>query len=287
LLAKGKSPAKAAFLFSDGVHNVGTMSGATECFQQAGIPVFTYAVGPSDEEFLTAVAADTGGQFGRLSELSNPYCEFRRIRSIVSGDPVGACTTMQLKKGEALTLPFNVPRSQDQALMELRWRERKVGAEGSPAETPVDVQVLSPNGKVLKRPFTGIKYEEDGGSARFTITRPVPGEWKLVVSLKDGAPAEGLFVTFSASTVSQAPPILRLGGTPTPEATPDFQLPTPEATPGEESATPSGSPVEETPNPDPTPAPTGKPVLTPTPTPTPAPTAEPTPAPTPEPTATP
>jgi hypothetical protein len=285
LLAKGKAPARAGILFSDGDHDVGTMSGATECFQQAGIPVFTYGVGPADEELLAAVANHTGGQFIRLSEVSNPYCEFRRVRAIASGDPVGACTTLQLKKGEALTLPYNVPRAQDQALLELRWRERKVAEETVEGGTPVDVQILSPNGKVLKRPYTGVQYEEDGGSARFTVTRPAAGEWKLVVNLKDGAPAEGLFITFSASTIAQALPILRLGPTPTPDATPSgFGTPEPSSPSPENSPTLTPPPEpSDTPDPNATPAPTGKPEPTPSPTPTasPAATPQPTPSPTP------
>jgi hypothetical protein len=242
--------------------------------------VFTYAVGSSDEEFLTHIASETGGQFARLSDTANQYCEFRRIRAIISGDPVGGCTTFQLKTGEALTLPFQVPGEQDQAAMEVRWRDRRTADEAAAEGLPVNAQIVSPNGKVLKLPFTGIKYEEDDGAVRFTITYPTAGEWKLVVNLNDKAPAEGLFITFSASTNPQALPFLGLGPTPTPEAISLGETSTPEATP-----TP-------TPEPPVTPRPTlppAKPVVSRTPTPTPDPLATPTPTPAPTiaPTATP
>ncbi len=277
LLVNGKAPAKAAVLFTDGNQTSESMSGATECFQEAGIPVFVYALGAADEEFLADIAADTGGQMERLSEIANPYCEFRRVRSMISGDPVGACTTMQLKKGEALTLPYNVPRAQDQAVMEIRWRERSRDADSDIIRAPqpdqglpVDATIVSPNGKVLKIPYTGIKYEEDDGSARFTISYPAAGEWKLVVSLNDAAPDEGLFITFSASTVPQVLPFVALG--PEPEAEgetegPRFATPTPSATPEYTgSVTPS-----------PTPDPMSLPTPVEEPTETPVATAEPTP----------
>jgi hypothetical protein len=270
LLANGKAPAKAAVLLSDGHHDLGSMSGAAECFQQAGIPVFTYAVGPSDEEFLAHIASETGGQFARLSDTANQYCEFRRIRAIISGDPVGACTTFQLKMGEALTLPFRVPGEQDQAAMEVRWRDRRAADEDATEGLPVDAQIVSPNGKVLKLPFTGIKYEEDDGAVRFTITYPAAGEWKLVVNLNDKAPAEGLFITFSASTNPQALPFLGLSPTPTPEATSLGETSTPEATP---------TPTPELPvTPRPT-LPPAKPIVTRTPAPTPTIDPEGTPTP--------
>jgi hypothetical protein len=270
LLQYGTNPAKAAILLSDGRHNIGSMSGATECFREAGIPVFTYAVGASDDEFLLDVANDTGGQFARLSDLSNPYCEFRRVRSIVSGDPVGACTTFQLKKNEALTLPFPVPDAQDQAIMEVRWRDRRSLNEALAEGLPVEAQIVSPNGKVLKMPFTGIKYEEDDGAARFTIAYPMAGEWKMVVNLNDLAPAEGLFITFSASTIPQVAPFIELGPSPTPEPTaiPETQTPepTPTATP-EPTASPTPTEVPRKPTPTLNPDATLPPIATPEPPP--------------------
>jgi hypothetical protein len=270
ILGSGKSPARAAILFSDGHHNFGTMSGATECFQEAGIPVFTYAVGASDEEFLLDIAADTGGQFARLSEIGNAYCEFRRIRSIISGDPAGACTTLQLKKGESLTLPFRVPGAQDQAVMEIRWRDRRTRDEVAVEGLPVEAQIVSPNGKVLRMPFTGIKYEEGDGVARFTISYPMAGEWKLSVNLNDTAPAEGLFITFSASTIPQVAPFIPLGPSPTPEPSVAAETQTPEPTPtATSSATPSPTPRRTPSGPTPTydPDATLPPVETPEPPP--------------------
>jgi murein DD-endopeptidase MepM/ murein hydrolase activator NlpD len=283
LLANGKAPARAAVLLSDGHHDAGSFSGAAECFEQAGIPVFTFAVGPSDEEFLLHIANETGGQFARLSDTANPYCEFRRIRSFISGDPVGACTTFQLKKGEALTQPFKVHADQDQAQLEIRWRDRHTTDSAAADGQPVDAQIVSPNGKVLKLPFTGIKYEEDDGAVRFTITYPLEGEWKLVVNLNDSAPAEGLFITFSASTIPQALPFV-LQPTPTPEPTQLADTATPEPSPSD-TPTPTPSKTGGPPKtPDPmndrthTPSPTKPPKTTPSLTPSPS--LSPTPSPT-------
>lgn len=282
LLAHGASPAKAAVLLSDGHHDMGSFSGAAECFQQAGIPVFTYAVGSADEPFLQHIAEETGGQFVKLSDVTNPYCEFRRIRAIVSGDPPGRCSTFQLKQNEALTLPFRVPAEQDQAVLEIRWRDRR-SAEAAAAEgVPVDAQIQNPRGRLLERPTPGIKYEDDDGAVRYTISSPLSGEWKLVVSLNDEAPVEGLFITFSASTVPQALPFVELTPDSEPEPAALSETATPEPTPSETAEpTPTVTPKSKAPSKKGTPTPA--PSATPAPSETPTPAADATPAPTPTP----
>lgn len=270
LLAHGANPAKAAVLLSDGHHEVGGFSGAVECYKEAGIPVFTYGVGASNEAFLKDIADETGGQFTYLAAAANPYCEFRRVRAIISGDPVGDCTTFELKQNGALTLPFYVPGSQDQASLEIRWRDRRTAEQVAAEGEPVDAQIVSPGGDQLTIPYPGIKLEKDDGAFRYTIARPVSGEWKLIVNLNDKAPPDGLFVTFSASTIPQALPFVDLApaGEPPATALPDTATPAPPAT-----RTPTPTPAVNPPTPDPMSVPT--PTLTPTPKPTPKPTPSP------------
>lgn len=259
LINRGKAPARAAILLSDGNHNKGSFSGAEECFKEAGIPVFAYGVGPSNQFLLKRLAEKTGGEFRMLSDVQNPYCEFRRIRTILSGDPPGDCTTFQVKAGETLTLPFQMPEDQDQAVLEVRWRERRTAAKVAEEGIPVVSQIISPASKPLTIPFPGITYEEQDGAVRYTIAYPLSGEWKLIVATNEKAPPEGLFVTFSASTITQASPYYEL---PQEE---DIPTEVPVDTPVEiaaETETPAPSDTE-------TPRPTRGLPATPTPEPTP------------------
>lgn len=268
LLEHGRNPAKAAVLLSDGNHEVGGFSGAIECFKEAGIPVFTYGVGASNQAFLTDIAQQTGGQFAFLAAAANPYCEFRRVRAVISGDPIGDCTTFELRQNEALTLPFSVPSGQDQASLEIRWRDRRTAEEVAAEGEPVTATLVSPGGTTLELPYPGIKLDKDDGAFRYTIARPLSGQWTLIVDLNDNAPAEGLFVTFSASTIPQALPFIDVAAA-EPEPTADPAA----ATPDQQTATPAPAATGDTPTPDPMSLPTP----TATPTPTPSPPATPTP----------
>jgi Mg-chelatase subunit ChlD len=208
LLSRGGAPARAAILVSDGQHNVGAFTGAEECFREAGIPVFTYAVGRANRYLLRHLASETGGEFHELSDVDNLYCEFLRIRIHLSGDPPGLCTTFQLKRGDRLSLPFQMPPDQDQGTLEVRWRERRTGDQVAKDGIPVQAQILDTRGSALKKETRGIRYQEDDGSLRYLVSYPEAGQWKLIVKATDKVPEEGLFITFSASTIPQAPPYL-------------------------------------------------------------------------------
>ncbi len=282
LLSRGGAPARAAILVSDGQHNVGAFTGAEECFREAGIPVYTYAVGRANRYLLRHLANETGGEFHELSGVDNLYCEFLRIRIILSGDPPGLCTTFQLKRGEQLSLPFAMPPEQDQGTLEVRWRDRRTEDQVKAEGMPVQAQILDPAARQLKKDTYGIRYQEDDGSIRYLVSYPDTGEWKLIVTATDKVPEEGIFITFSASTIPQAPPYLESQlapkESPTPGA-PTFADPNDpcsgpvmnEVTGGEEP-TPGAEPSEE-------PLPTDEPLPTEEPSSTdePQPTGEPSP----------
>jgi cell division septation protein DedD len=265
LLAHGDAPARAAILLSDGKHNKGSFSGAEECFTEAGIPVYAYGIGAVRPYLLKKIADSTGGEFTMLSQVTNLYCEFLRIRTILSGDPPGRCTTFPLGPSDALTLPFHIPPAQDQAVLEVRWRDRRTAEEAAEEGIPIVVQILGPSGTPLEIPFPGITYEEEDGAARYSITRPVDGEWTLIVSATDLVPEEGLFITFSATTITQVSPLYDIV----------IEEPT-ETPPPTEEPSPSGSPTEAT-TPEPTVTPTPRPTRGGAPTDAPIETPEPSP----------
>lgn len=257
LLANGSAPAKAVILLSDGKHNKGSFSGAAECLQEAGIPVFSYAPGRGNLSLLSGLAEKTGGEFRRLSEIENLYCEFLRVRTVLSGDPPGSCTTLQLKQGDSISMPFSIPADQDQALLEVRWRERRTSEEAAAQGVPVNTRILGPSGTPLSVPFPGVGVEEHEGAVVYRIAYPQEGTWTLVVSATELIPAEGIFVTFSASTVPQVPPSF-------------FEDNPPPGTPDVLAETETPAPTES-PSPTATPRPT-RTIRTPWPT------AEPTPS---------
>ncbi len=273
LLTHGKAPTKAAILVSDGRHNVGPMVAAEECLQEAGIPVFSYSTGVANSYLLRRIAARTGGEFHRLADIDNLYCEFLRVRTILSGDPPGLCTTFPLKPGEKLSLPFKIPADQDQAVLQIRWRDRRTSDRVEAEVMPVRASIVDPDRKLLKTPAPGIKRETEDGSIRYIVSYPETGEWKLMVAAGEKLPPEGIYVTFSASTIPQAPPYLKLDATPTvtpvvgPGDGPCMVAPrgSPSNTP-----TPSGSPSAE-------PTETATPAVSETPTDTATPPPEPTP----------
>lgn len=308
LLSRGGAPARAAILVSDGQHNVGAFTGAEECFRESGIPVYTYAVGRANRYLLRRLATETGGEFHKLADVDNLYCEFLRIRIVLSGDPPGICTTFQLKQGERLSLPFDMPPDQDQGTMEVRWRDRRTERQVKIQGIPVQAQIIDPSGTQLKKDTRGIRYQEDDGSLRYLASYPDTGQWKLIVKATEKVPKEGIFVTFSASTIPQAPPYLIKDLTPRdPESSdspvflnPDDLCATPVIVdePGSEDPSPNASPTDATPvdkplptddpSADVTPGPIDESEATPiscvstpnpseSPTPDPAPTEEPTP----------
>ena len=301
LLSRGGAPARAAILVSDGQHNVGAFTGAEECYRESGIPVYTYAVGRANRYLLRHLAAQTGGEFHELSEVDNLYCEFLRIRIVLSGDPPGLCTTFQLKRGERLSLPFDMPPDQDQGTMEVRWRDRRTERQVKVQGIPVQAQIIDPAGTQLKKDTRGIRYQEDDGSLRYLASYPDAGQWKLIVKATDKVPKEGIFVTFSASTIPQAPPYLIKDLTPRDEEDGDSPIflkpddpcagPVIVDDPVFEEPSPDASPVDPTPidEPSPTddPVPTDEPLPTDEPSPTDGPDPDPTPGPTDEPEVTP
>jgi len=214
LLANGQAPVRAAILLSDGKHNKGSFSGASECFQESGIPVFSYAVGRGNLTLLSDLAEKTGGEFRRLSEIDNLYCEFLRVRSVLSGDPPGSCTTFPLKQGDSLSLPFTVPEDQDQAVLEVRWRERRTAEAASSQGSPIRTEIIGPLGKPIALPLSGITVRESDGAISYTIAYPKAGQWTLVVAAGELPTAEGIFVTFSAGTIPQAAPQFTLENPP-------------------------------------------------------------------------
>jgi hypothetical protein len=260
LLENGQAPAKAAILISDGRHNKGKFSAAEECFSENGIPVYTFGVGAANSYLMRRVAQKTGGEFKRLTETDNLYCEFFRVRTLLSGDPPGKCTTTQVKPGSSIQLPFDIPAGQDQALLEVRWRERRTPEQAAAEGIPVTTQLVSPSGRALPNNFPGLTYVQDEDGVRYTIAYPLAGKWTLVVNANDKTPPEGVFVTFSASTIPQAPPFIDLPDEPPPydEIPTEAPTETPAAT---ETETPT--PLEtETPTPQPTDTGPGRPTRT-------------------------
>jgi hypothetical protein len=151
-------------------------------------------------------------------------------------------------------------------MLEIRWRERRTAEQAAAEGIPVTTQLLSPSGRALPNDFPGITYSQNEDGVRYTIAYPVPGEWKLVVTANEKAPPEGVFVTFSASTIPQAPPFVFLPEQPpaydeTP--TPEGETPTPEAT----AETPTDVGEEPTPTRDPNDTSTPRPTRTPVPSP--------------------
>jgi hypothetical protein len=280
LLANGQAPTRAAVLISDGKHNMGKFSAAEECFNESGIPVFTFGVGNSNNYLLRRIANKTGGEFKRLSQVENLYCEFLRVRTLLSGDPPGRCTTSQVKQGQTVELPFTIPSGQDQAILEIRWRERRTAEQAAAEGIPVTTQLMSPSGRLLPNDFPGITYTQNEDGVRYTIAYPLPGEWKIIVTANEKAPPEGVFVTFSASTIPQAPPFIILPDEPPAyEETPTpGETETPEAT-EEPSPTDGASPTPtRDPNDTSTPRPTRTIVPSPSETERPTRTAEPLPS---------
>ena len=212
----GRRPRKAAILISDGRHNKGKFSAAEECFSENGIPVYTFGVGAANSYLMRRVAAKSGGEFKRLTAADNLYCEFFRVRTLLSGDPPGKCTTSQVKPGTSISLPFDIPAGQDQAILEVRWRERRTPEQAAAEGIPVTTQIVSPTGRVLPNNFPGLTYIQDEDGVRYTIAYPLAGKWTLVVNANEKTPPEGVFVTFSASTIPQAPPFIDLPDEPPP-----------------------------------------------------------------------
>jgi hypothetical protein len=268
LLKHGTFNARAVVLISDGLDNVGRSQRPEECLAHHGVPVFAYRMGGGQAKLLEEIATTTGGEYQALADVKNLYCEFRRVRTLVSGDPPGRCSALRLAPGDVLSLPFMVPRGQDAATLEIRWRERTVaGVEG--AESPgIKALLHAPSGRKLTLPYSGVTLHEDGGSARYTIARPLAGTWSLSVTGENIAP-EGIYVTFAGFIVPQAPPPPIVMPTEAPSESPT-ESPAPSET--EEAATPT--PTEETtPSESPTPAPETPEPETPEPeTPTPRPT---------------
>ena len=196
----GKLPRKRRSWISDGRHNKGKFSAAEECFSENGIPVYTFGVGAANSYLMRRVAAKSGGEFKRLTAADNLYCEFFRVRTLLSGDPPGKCTTSQVKPGTSISLPFDIPAGACQAILEVRWRERRTPEQAAAEGIPVTTQILSPSGRPgLLNNFQGVTYIQDEDGVRYTIAYPLAGKWTLVVNANEKTPPEGVFVTFSAT----------------------------------------------------------------------------------------
>ena len=248
ILDHGTAPSKAIVLLSGGKHSTGSTSAAQRCLMSSGVPVYAYSSGDSSAA-LARIARATGGEYRPLAEVSNTYCEFRRIRSLASGDPPGRCSAYQLATGDVLLLPFNIPANQDEATLEVQWRV----ASGDAVPGGITPRIHGPGGGIIKLPLSGITVEERDGAVVFKIVRPLAGAWRLSVS-GENLPPEGVYVTFSGKTVPQAPPA-------------PSEMPSP-------SAGPTDPPTDSA-----TPTPGDSRTPTPVPTKEPRPTAEPQPTP--------
>ncbi|MEX2390664.1 MAG: VWA domain-containing protein [Dehalococcoidia bacterium] len=256
ILGHGTAPARAAVLITDGRHNVGSMKDAETCLVESGVPVFAYGIGNNNRVLLQRIADDTGGDYKKLSDVDDLYCEFRRIRSLTSGDPPGSCSAYQVAPGDRLSLPFHVPPNQDQATLEIRWRERPVAGEATSGGSRLHTTLLSPSGTPIELPLAGVQLDAGQESISYKITRPTTGVWYLSVDA-DNVPDDGLYVTFAGRTIPHI--------TPTAQETPTPEL----------SASPTVEPVTSSPTAAPSPTPSLKPLETRPPTFSPTPTPKP------------
>ena len=181
---------RAAILLTDGM---GTFSSEDECFREKGWPVYTFGFGnlsQGAQDLLKQIADRTNGKFALITPDTS-LCEFQRVRSEISGEPPGPCTTTHLDPGEIVPFEIMMPAGQARATFSTSW----TGSD-------VVLSLVTPSGRVIDRTTSAPDVFHIAGETFevYAIENPEAGTWELELFGAD-VPPGGEDVTFVWTTV--------------------------------------------------------------------------------------
>ena len=188
-LTNASSPnlTRAAILLTDGQ---GSFADQDQCFKIRGWPIYTFGFGSANDELLTNIANNTGGEFARLP-TSSFICEFQRVRAKIAGVEPSPCTSYLIGPLEFTKFYVIVESGQEQVSFSLSW----IGSD-------VELSLVSPSGRIINRSSADIDVTHDLGAAYeiYTLLKPEPGEWEVTLFGAD-VPAGGEEAVFSFTSI--------------------------------------------------------------------------------------
>lgn len=191
LMQHGVAPIRGGILLTDGDHNVGEFGIPQECFAAQGWPIYTLGFGAANEVLLQTVAADTGGEYIPISDVTSLVCEFQRVRSLMAGAIPSPCTAYHVDPLSTTSFLVPVPTNQAQATFSTSW-------PGS----DVVMSLITPSARVIDRNTTALDVIHELGTTfeAYTVLAPEEGTWEVRLYGAD-VPVEGEDVIFGFTTM--------------------------------------------------------------------------------------
>ena len=186
LEVNGRAPSRAGILISDGVESevFRKYYGDTkpeQCYLDNGWPIYTIGIGnvrehATGEGRLRQLAADTGGEFIPISDLTTLICEMQQLRSRAAGVEGHGCISFDLEQGESIFVPpVFVPPLQVHATFSLNWHSGRI-----------DMQIFRPSDGTrpsYSKATAPREVTRDVGNSNviYTIPNPEPGTWRIKI----------------------------------------------------------------------------------------------------------
>ena len=184
LVDHGRAPSRAGILISDGVETeLWIPYGVTypeQCYVENGWPLYTIGIGnvrdqANGEPRLRQLAADTGGEFIPISDLTTLICEVQQLRSRAAGVKSRRCASFDLEQGESFFVPVTVAPLQVHATFSLNWHSGRI-----------DLQIFRPSDGT--RPSyskatvpDGVERVTGNTNVFYKIPNPEPGTWRVKI----------------------------------------------------------------------------------------------------------
>ncbi|MCH8062706.1 MAG: VWA domain-containing protein [Chloroflexi bacterium] len=184
LVDHGRAPSRAGILISDGVETeLWIPYGVTypeECYVENGWPIYTIGIGnvrdqAKGEPRLRQLAADTGGEFIPISDLTTLICEVQQLRSRAAGVKSRRCESFDLGQGDSIFHSVIVPPLQVHATFSLNWHSGRI-----------DIQIFRPSDGT--RPSysratvpDGVERVVGNTNVFYKIPNPEPGTWRVKI----------------------------------------------------------------------------------------------------------
>ncbi len=185
LVDHGRAPSRAGILISDGVETeLSIPYGVTypeQCYVENGWPIYTIGIGNFREPALgegrlRQLAADTGGEFIPISNLTALICEMQQLRSRAGGVEGRGCTSFDMEQGESVVVSVTVPPLQLYAAFSLNWHSGRI-----------DMQIFRPSDDGTSPSYStevaplGVVRDIGNTSVFYKIPNPEPGIWQVKI----------------------------------------------------------------------------------------------------------
>lgn len=195
LPAKGR---RVALFLSDGTPNRGAHEGLLNDFKKAGIPVYTIGFeGEADWNRLQGIAEATGGKFA-AADSANLLEILGRFQGQSHGlSEIFAGIALVRNKGDAVSVPFEVPQGLSRLRVSLSWSGDDEGLE---------LTLRTPAGAAVTSATPGAEFDlEHAGTLRTVkFQYPESGTWSALVQA-NRIPAEGEMFRLSVRVDLPAP----------------------------------------------------------------------------------